>query len=74
MLAYNDHNWLQMLCEMTMVDTDTYLQFLPSKIAASCVCLASHTLGAVAWVSLTELSITQISFLSLSEEEVNLMW
>lgn len=34
-----------MLAELTMLDSDTYLKFLPSKVAASCLCLANHTLG-----------------------------
>lgn len=33
------------LCELTLQDSNTFLKYLPAKIAASSVCLAAHTLG-----------------------------
>ena len=41
----------QYLVELSMLDGETFLRFLPSVIGASAVCLASHTLGLEAWVS-----------------------
>ena len=35
--------------ELTMLDADTYLPFVPSIIGASAVALARHTLGFAAW-------------------------
>ncbi|XP_013403633.1 G2/mitotic-specific cyclin-A [Lingula anatina] len=37
------------LVELTLIDIDPYLKFLPSEIAASAVCLANHTLGHQTW-------------------------
>lgn len=37
------------LCELTLLDYDPYLKYLPSTIAASCVCLACSTLGMPIW-------------------------
>lgn len=37
------------LCELTLLDTDPYLKYLPSTIAASSVVLALHTLGFSSW-------------------------
>ena len=39
------------LCELAMQDSDRYLKYCPSVIAASAVCLARHTVGQLAWVS-----------------------
>ncbi|XP_071517592.1 G2/mitotic-specific cyclin-A [Panulirus ornatus] len=39
------------LAEVTMLDCDPFLRFLPSLIAASAVALANHTQGRVAWPS-----------------------
>ena len=39
------------LCELAMQDSDRYLKYCPSVIAASAVCLARHTMGQLAWVS-----------------------
>eukprot|EP00795_Rhopilema_esculentum_P000843 gene843-10587_t len=37
------------LCELTLQDYDPFLKYLPSTIAASCVCMASSTLGLPIW-------------------------
>lgn len=37
------------LCELTLLDADPYLKYLPSTIAASSVVLALHTLGLPSW-------------------------
>lgn len=37
------------LCELTLVDADPYLKYLPSTIAACSVVLALHTLGLQSW-------------------------
>lgn len=37
------------LTELTLLDADTYLSFVPSIIGASAVALARHTLGFAAW-------------------------
>lgn len=37
------------LCELTLVDGETYLKYLPSTIAAAATCLSNHTLGQEAW-------------------------
>lgn len=37
------------LAEMSMLDCDPFLRYLPSLIAASAVALANHTQGRVAW-------------------------
>ena len=37
-----------------MVDSEPFLNFLPSVIAASSVCLSNVTLGNEAWVCFTE--------------------
>ena len=39
------------LCELAMQDSNRYLKYCPSVIAASAVCLARHTMGQLAWVS-----------------------
>lgn len=39
----------QYLAELTMLDAETYLHFLPSVIGAASVALSRHTLGLVAW-------------------------
>ncbi|KAK2563061.1 G2/mitotic-specific cyclin-A [Acropora cervicornis] len=38
------------LCELTLIDADPYLKYLPSTIAACSVVLALHTLGLQSWV------------------------
>ena len=54
-----NHDWcltcsyflsFQYLCELTLQDSDPYLKYLPSTIAASSVVLALHTFGLPAWV------------------------
>nr|XP_022320685.1 G2/mitotic-specific cyclin-A-like [Crassostrea virginica] len=43
------------LIEMTLVDADVYLKYLPSVIASAAVCLARYALGQEAWpASLSE--------------------
>ncbi|XP_013774890.1 G2/mitotic-specific cyclin-A-like [Limulus polyphemus] len=37
------------LCELSLVEGDQYLRFLPSVIAAAAVCLANHTGGMIPW-------------------------
>ncbi|XP_068701086.1 G2/mitotic-specific cyclin-A-like isoform X1 [Montipora foliosa] len=37
------------LCELTLLDADPYLKYLPSTIAASSIVLALHTLGFQSW-------------------------
>jgi len=39
----------QYLCELTLLDGDPFLKYLPSTIAASSVVLALHTLGLQSW-------------------------
>ena len=42
--------FFQYLCELTLIDADPYLKYLPSTIAACSVVLALHTLGLQSWV------------------------
>jgi hypothetical protein len=43
--------FLQFLAENTLIDADTFLKYLPSQIAAACVCLARFSLiGQEPWV------------------------
>lgn len=44
------HHILQYLCELALVNSDPFLKYLPSEIAASAVCLARHSLEQEAWV------------------------
>jgi len=44
-LAQRIEHLSRYLCELTLVDSDTYLSYLPSQIAASAIYLAMHTLG-----------------------------
>ncbi|KAH9376075.1 hypothetical protein HPB48_007261 [Haemaphysalis longicornis] len=37
------------LCELALLDDVPYLQFLPSIVAGSALCLANHTLGRHPW-------------------------
>ena len=39
------------LCELAMQDSNRYLKYCPSVIAASAAFLARHTMGQLAWVS-----------------------
>lgn len=39
----------QYLCELSLLEADPYLQYLPSEIAASALSLANHTLGRKPW-------------------------
>ena len=48
---------LQYLCELTTVDADPYLKYLPSTVAASSVVLALHTLHLPCWVGACASSI-----------------
>ncbi len=41
----------QYLTELTLMDAQTYLHFLPSVIGAASVALSRHTLGLAAWDS-----------------------
>ena len=50
-MFYNTNSF-QYLCELTLLDADPYLKYLPSTIAASSVVLALHTLGLPSWVTL----------------------
>ena len=45
------HFYFQYLVELSLIDSETFLRFLPSQIAAAAVCLASHTVGNEPWVS-----------------------
>ena len=47
---------LQFLCELSMLEADPYLHFLPSHLAASAVALAQHTLNDEVWPHELELS------------------
>ena len=47
------HVLLQYLCELALVNSDPFLKYLPSEVAASSMCLARHTLEQPAWVSHT---------------------
>ena len=42
-------SFLQYLCELTLLEGDPYLQFLPSVLASSTVAYARHALGLEAW-------------------------
>ncbi|XP_008549422.1 cyclin-A1 [Microplitis demolitor] len=44
------------LCELSMLEADPYLQFLPSHLASSAVAVARHTLQEEAWPHELELS------------------
>lgn len=46
----------QYLCELSMLEADPYLQYLPSHLAASAVALARHTLQEETWPHELELS------------------
>ena len=48
----------QYLCELSMLEADPFLNYLPSTIAASAVVLSLHTLGHQSWVNLTSLIYT----------------
>lgn len=39
----------QYLSELSLLEADPYLQYLPSELAASCIALARHTLDQEAW-------------------------
>lgn len=39
----------QYLSELTLLEADPYLQYLPSVLAAACIALARHTLDQEAW-------------------------
>jgi cyclin A len=41
----------QYLAELSLLDAQTYLHFVPSVIGAASVALARHTLGLAAWDS-----------------------
>ena len=43
----------QFLAELTLVDMETYLKYLPSITAAASLCLARFSLGLEPWVSYT---------------------
>lgn len=46
----------QYFCELSMLEADPYLHFLPSLLAASAVALAQHTLSEKVWPHELELS------------------
>ncbi|KAL6425946.1 hypothetical protein ACFW04_008922 [Cataglyphis niger] len=50
------HFTFQYLCELSMLEADPYLQYLPSHLAASAVALARHTLQEEIWPHELELS------------------
>ncbi|XP_034944617.1 G2/mitotic-specific cyclin-A [Chelonus insularis] len=54
------------LCELSLLEADDYLQFLPSHLAAAAVAVARHTLQEEAWPHELELS-TGYSFQDLKE-------
>ncbi|XP_066592449.1 cyclin-A2-like [Prorops nasuta] len=54
------------LCELSLLEGDPYLQYVPSLLAASAVALARHTLQEEAWPHELELS-TGYSFRSLKD-------
>lgn len=39
----------QYLCELTFMEEDPYLQYLPSVVAGAALCLANYTLGIEPW-------------------------
>lgn len=43
----------QYLSELSLLEVDPFVQYLPSKTAAAAYCLANYTLNGVLWVSLT---------------------
>lgn len=44
------------MCELSLLEADPYLHFLPSVLAASSVALARHTLNEEVWPHELELS------------------
>ncbi|KAF7997852.1 hypothetical protein HCN44_009250 [Aphidius gifuensis] len=46
----------QYLCELSMLEADPYLQYLPSHLAAAAIAVARHTLQEEAWPHELELS------------------
>lgn len=50
------HSLAMYLCELSMVDVDLYLKYLPSELAAASVCLANHMLGSEPWPASLETS------------------
>lgn len=57
------YNLTMMLAEMTLVDAETYGNFVPSQIAASCLCMANHALRQTPWSE----DLTQHTGYSMSE-------
>lgn len=57
--------WFQYLCELTLLDGEPYLEFLPSQLAASSIMLAQLTLNQPIWpadfVSKTGYNIADLS-------------
>lgn len=41
--------YFQYLCELSLLDGETFLQYLPSKISAACLALARYTLEYPIW-------------------------
>lgn len=48
--------FLQYLCELSMLEADPYLEYLPSMLAASAIALAQHTMLEEVWPHELELS------------------
>jgi cyclin-A len=55
---------LQYLCELSLLDGERFMHFLPSEMAAAAVALARHTVGVEPWPQelrdLTGLSLEQL--------------
>lgn len=47
----------QYLCELSLLDADPYLQFVPSKIAAAALALSNYTLNLTMWNKKLELNV-----------------
>ena len=47
----NSYSVFQYLAELTMIESEPFLNYLPSVIAASAICLANITLEQEPWVS-----------------------
>ena len=55
---------LQYLCEMSLLDAERFLHFLPSQVASAATALARHTMGVEPWPAslqaLTGLKLEQL--------------
>ena len=62
------------LCELAMQDSDRYLKYCPSVIAASAVCLARRTMGQLAWVSHMIIDVMCVSCVCILKEKAQFLY